>query len=269
MIRSFSKFLLVGLLLLLPTVVSAEVPDPIPGKSYVHDFYDVIPQDVEQRIENLGLGLDQATGAQIVVVTVESLQGQEVNSYAVEMIREWGIGNADENNGVLFLLEMDPTRVGDREVYIAVGQGLEGRLPDGKIGRILDEYTFPFLMNQDVAGAVQSTYEILYQEVSEEYEYNGETVAPARPSSNEGGISPITIIILVIVFYFIVTMFSNNGGGGGRGGRGPRGRGGRGGPFIFGPGSFGGSGKSGGGFGGGFGGFGGGSSGGGGAGRGW
>lgn len=267
MIRTFTKFLLLMFLLILPTVASAEVPDPIPGESYVHDFYNVIPDDVEQHIEDLGLGLDQATGAQIVVVTVESLEGQEVNSYAVEMIREWGIGDAEENNGVLFLLEMDPTRSGDRELYIAVGQGLEGRLPDGKIGRILDEYTLPFLMNQDVAGAVQSTYEILYQEVSAEYDYNGETVAPARPSSNEGGISPITIIVLVIIFYFIVSMFGNSGGG--RGGRGPRGRGGRGGPFIFGPGSFGGSGKSGGGFGGGFGGFGGGSSGGGGAGRGW
>lgn len=263
MIRSFSYLFFALIFLLVPITVFAEVPEPLPGESYVHDFYDVIPEDVEQHVENLGLGLDQATGAQIVVVTVESLEGQNANSYAVEMIREWGIGSAEEDNGVLFIMEMDPNKVGDRDLYIAVGQGLEGRLPDGKIGRILDEYTIPFLMNQDVPGAVKSTYEILYSEVSEEYGYEGEAVVPARPSGGDGGISPMTIIFIVIIFYLIVTMFGNNGRGGG-----PRGRGGRGGPIIFGPG-FGGSGKSGGGFGGGFGGFGGGSSGGGGAGRGW
>jgi len=246
--------------------VLADVPDPIPGKSYVHDFYDVIPEDLERHIERLGLDLDQGTGAQVVVVTVESLEGQDENSYAVELIREWGIGSPEENNGLVFLLEMDPTKVGDRAVYIGVGQGLEGRLPDGKIGRILDEYTKPFLDAGDIEGAVQSTYELLYEEVAAEYNYTGESVAPPRPSSNEGGISPFTIIMIVVIFYIIVTIFSNNGSGGGRGG--PRGRGGRGGPFIFGPGMGGGK-SSGGGFSGGFGGFGGGSSGGGGAGRSW
>ncbi|PJK17180.1 hypothetical protein CQS04_08515 [Chryseomicrobium excrementi] len=255
--------LILFFLFVIPLSAVAEVPDPLPGESYVHDFYNVIPEDVEQHIEELGLGLDQATGAQIVVVTVESLEGQDPNSYSVELIREWGIGSAEENNGLVFLLEMDPNKAGDRDVYIGVGQGLEGRLPDGKIGRILDEYTLPFLQSGDVAGAVQSTYEMLYQEVSAEYNYTGEQVAPARPSSNDGGISPLTIIMIVIIFYVIVTMFSNNGRGGG-----PRGRGGRGGPFIFGPGMGGGR-SSGGGMGGGFGGFGGGSSGGGGAGRGW
>lgn len=265
MIRKITLVVLVTLTLLLPVSAFAEVPEPIPGESFVHDLYDVIPEDVEQHIEQLGLGLNQATGAQIVVLTVESLNGQDANSYAVEMIREWGIGDPEKNNGVLFLMEMDPDKVGDRALYIAVGQGLEGRLPDGKTGRILDEYTMLFLEAGDVAGAVQSTYEILYQEVSAEYEYDGESVTPARPSTNEGGISPVTIFILVIIFYVIVAIFgSNRRGGGGRGGRGPRGR--SGGPFIFGSGSLGGgSSKSGGGFGG----FGGGSSGGGGAGRSW
>ncbi|MFC4355142.1 TPM domain-containing protein [Chryseomicrobium palamuruense] len=265
---SFRVWMFLLFFLTLPFIVWADVPEPLPGESYVHDFYNVIPEDLEQHLEQLGLDLDQGTSAQLVVVTVESLEGQDENSYAVEMIRDWGIGSADEDNGVLFLLEMDPNKVGDRAVYIAVGQALEGRLPDGKIGRILDEYTFPFLEAGDVEGAIQSTYEILYQEIADEYGYTGEAVAPTRPSSNEGGISPLTILILVVIFYFIVSIFGNNGRGGGRGG-GPQGRGGRGGPFIFGPGSFGGSGKSGGGFGGGFGGFGGGSAGGGGAGRKW
>jgi len=158
MIRKLFLVIFTLLLVFLPTTVFADVPEPLPGESYVHDFYNVIPEDVEQHIESLGLDLDQGTGAQIVVVTVESLEGQDENSYAVELIREWGIGSADQNNGLVFLLEMDPNKAGDRAVYIGVGQGLEGRLPDGKIGRILDEYTLPFLEAGDVPGAVQSTY---------------------------------------------------------------------------------------------------------------
>ena len=74
-----------------------------------------------------------------------------------------------KNNGVLFVIETDPTKKGNRDVYITVGQGLEGALPDGKIGRILDDYTKPFLEQGSVDDAVLSTYQVLYNEVAKEY----------------------------------------------------------------------------------------------------
>ncbi|MFJ7827627.1 TPM domain-containing protein [Psychrobacillus sp. NPDC096623] len=264
--RAISLALLLTVLFPLLTFAKSDYPAAIPGELYVQDFYDVLSEEQEQEIETLGQNLENATGAQIVVMTVESLKGQDVSTYTVDVMRGYGIGDEEKDNGVLLLLEMDPNKVGDREVYINVGYGLEGALPDGKVGRIIEEYTLPFLEQGDVPGAILSTYQLLYNQVATEYGWDTELASPQEPSplagSTGGGISLPTIIIGIVVIYLIMTMMSG-GGGGGPGRR-------RNSTRMFGPGGFGG-GFGGGGrsSGGGFGGFGGGSSGGGGAGRKW
>ena len=266
--RAILLALLLTLLFPLITLAESDYPDALPGELYVQDFYDVLTEEQEQEIEVLGQNLENATGSQIVVMTVESLEGQDVATYAVDVMRGYGIGDEAKDNGVLFILEMDPNKVNDRAVYIGVGYGLEGALPDVKVGRILDTYTFPFLESGDVPGAILSTYQLLYNQVATEYGWDGELASPKEPSplsgSSGGGISFPMIIVGIVVIYLIMQMMS--GGGGGRGGSGRR----RNSTTMFGPGSFGGGlGRGGRSSGGGFGGFGGGSSGGGGAGRKW
>ena len=270
--RKVARLLSVALLLFLfvPVVAAAasDIPKPIPGESYVQDYEGFLSEATKQQVEELGLKLDNATSAQIVVMIINSLNGQDVNQFSVDVIREFGIGDVEKNNGVLLVIETDPTKKGDRDVEITVGYGLEGALPDGKIGRIIDEYTMPFLEQGAIDDAVLSTYQVLYNEVATEYGWDGELVKPKNPSASSGGFSFSTIIIIIVVIYLIYTVMSGGGGGGGTGPRRRRSS------TMFGPGSFGGgfggfgggSGKS---SGGGFGGFGGGSSGGGGAGRKW
>lgn len=272
--QQVARLLIAALLIFIsiPIVAMAasDIPKPIPGESYVQDYEGYLSESTKQQVEELGLQLDNATGAQIVVMIIESLKGQDVAQFGVDVIREFGIGAKEKNNGVLLIIETDPAKQGDREVFIAVGRGLEGALPDGKIGRILDDYTKPFLNQGAVDDAVLSTYQVLYNEVATEYGWDGQLVEPKDPASGEG-FSFSTIIIIIVVIYLIYTIMSGGrGGGGGRpgsGGRRPNTR-------LFGPGSFGGGfggfgGGSGRSSGGGFGGFGGGSSGGGGAGRKW
>jgi len=262
--RVISLALLLTLLFPLLAFAESDYPDALPGELYVQDFYDVLSEEQEQEIETLGQNLENATGSQIVVMTVESLEGQDVATYAVDVMRGYGIGDEEKDNGVLFILEMDPNKVGGRDVYIGVGYGLEGALPDGKVGRILDDYTYPFLESGDAPGAILSTYQLLYNQVATEYGWDGELTSPKGPSplvgsTDGGGGSTIrTIIVGIIVIYIIVTLMSGGGGSSGSGRR--RGSSGR----SFG--GFSGGGRS---SGGGFGGFGGGSSGGGGAGRKW
>lgn len=265
--RAISLALLLTVIFPLITLAVSDFPEAIPGELYVQDFYDVLSEEQEQEIERLGQNLENATGSQIVVMTVESLKGQDVATYAVDVMRGYGIGNEEKDNGVLFILEMDPNKKGNRDVYIGVGYGLEGALPDGKVGRILDEYTYPFLEQGDAPGAILSTYKLLYNQVATEYGWDGELATPQEPSplagSTGGGFSFSTIIVIIVVIYLIITMMRGGGGGTGSGGR-------RNSTGMFGPGGFGGG--FGGGrrsSGGGFGGFGGGSSGGGGAGRKW
>ena len=71
----------------------------------------------------------------MVTVTVKSLNGEEPADYALNLGRQWGVGQKDNDNGVVILLS-----TAERQIYIAVGGGLEGALPDSKTGRIIDDY---------------------------------------------------------------------------------------------------------------------------------
>jgi uncharacterized protein len=88
---------------------------------------------------NAAIGeLERATGAEMAVVVITSLDGVSIEEAAVRLFELWGIGKKDKDNGLLFLWS-----TGDRRVRVEVGYGLEGALPDGKVGAILDTYVMP------------------------------------------------------------------------------------------------------------------------------
>lgn len=237
---------------------AATIPQPV-GDIYVQDFAGLLSPEQESELVTLGKNLEAGTTAQIVVMTIPSLEDETVESYALEAFREYGIGNQEKNNGVLFLVS-----VKEEMMRIEVGYGLEGALPDGKVGRILDEYAFPFMEQQPDQGIV-NTYKVLYNEVAAEYNWNGEVAQVQQVGNQGGGGGGFSTIVIMIVLFFIISSFFGGGGGGRGGGRRSR-------SVVFFPPFIGGGGGFGGGGGGGFGGFtggGGGSSGGGGASRGW
>ena len=111
---------------------------------YVNDYADVLSEETENYILNSNIELQNKTKAQIVVVTVNSLEGKTIEEYATELFREFEIGDKKKNNGVLLLCS-----TGDRKFKIEVGYGLEGALTDGKTGRIQDQYIIPYLKNNN------------------------------------------------------------------------------------------------------------------------
>lgn len=242
--KNFKKiFFLLLIFTLVFNIYSADYPE---SYNFVNDFSNVIDDDVEAQINSLSKSLKEKTGAEISVVTVESLNGEDENTYANNLFRKWGIGDKEKNNGVLFLIS-----TGERRIKIEVGYGLEGILNDGKTGAILDEFVVPYLKKDDYTSGIKNGYLSILSEVNKEYGIeNSETPQTVKKSkkSNDPG-----ILIFIIVIIVVHILFGKGGGRGGRGGRG-------GGTFFRG-------GSSGGG--GGFGGFGGGSSGGGGSSRGF
>ena len=82
--------------------------------------------------------LERTNGAEMAVVVVSSLDGLSVEEAAVKLFELWGIGKKSKDNGLLLLWS-----TGDRRVRVEVGYGLEGTLPDGKVGAILDTYVIP------------------------------------------------------------------------------------------------------------------------------
>lgn len=210
-----------------------KMPAPI-GDIYVQDFAKVLTQAEVEEIRSLGRNIEDQTTAQISVLTVDTIGENTIEDYANEAFRQYGIGNEKENNGVLLVIV-----VTDRLIRIEVGYGLEGRIPDGKAGRILDQSAIPYLQNGQTNKAILETYKVLANEVLAEYGQEGGGATPERqaqqPAANEGGGFPSWLLILVVILvvfldfkffggtltYLLLSIISlGRGGGGSRGGGG-------------------------------------------------
>lgn len=249
--RLFSLFLCFIVVASLLTLTGCEEEKLLPTQAlFANDFADVLDDADEKTIINLGNELKEKTTAEVVVVTIDSTGGQDISDYALNLGRDWGIGNKEKNNGVLILLAAE-----DRDVYIAVGYGLEGALPDSKTGRILDNYAVPYFKGDNFSLGLVETYKAVVNEVYVEYGLEPkEGYVPAdqlrETKSDKINVkqvlsSWIVLIIIVLIYTFLFRrgiFFIPFGGGNFRGG----GFGGFGGGSSgggFGGGSFGGGGS--------------------------
>jgi uncharacterized protein len=262
-LRGFLLGLALVLAPLLARVSAAQNVPPRPNPPrLVTDLAGLLQPGEVQALEQKLLAYNDSTSSQVAVVTVPTLDGSDIESYAQALYQSWGIGQKGKDNGLLILIANQ-----EHKVRIQPGYGLEGAIPDAMAGRIIRNTMAPaFRQNQYYAGLDKGIDE-LEALARGEYKRDPNDV-PARTSSRgrsgSGSGFPFIIFLGILILIFI---FRNRGGGGG----GRRNRGFGGGfipPIIFGGGFGGGGGSSwggGGGGGGGFGGFGGGNSGGGGA----
>src|SRR5690349_20932461 len=118
-----------GLAIVSAIAVTAEPVRGLKPTGYVNDFAHVLDAQTTTDLENLCREVDQKAKAQIAVVTIRSLDGSDVDSYAVDLFHAWGVGAKSTNRGVLILVAAQ-----DRKYRTEVGYGLEPILPDGKVG---------------------------------------------------------------------------------------------------------------------------------------
>lgn len=256
------KLLLFIPLFLFAFCVSAQMDKVIPNRPspprLVNDFTGTLTQEQIQALENKLDAYDDSTSSQIAVVLIPTTAGNSIDDVALEILRRWGVGGKTNNNGIVLLIAKD-----DHKIWISVGYGLEGAIPDLTAKTIIDVDLTPNFKEGNFYRGIDAATNDLIKAAAGEYK------APAGYRSKGKGISIGTIIFLLILIFGIIGSMGGRGGGGmvSR-----RGYGGFGAGWILGSmmggGSRGGGGWSGGG-GGGFGGFGGGSGGGGGAGGGW
>lgn len=194
--KLFRIIVLIFLILAFYSVNSNAVVSPT-KEFYVNDYANVLSKETEEYIINTNVDLNNKTKAQIVVVTVKSLDGKTIEEYATELFRKFGIGDKKLNNGVLLLCS-----TGDRMFRIEVGYGLEGALPDGKTGRIQDEYIIPYLKNNDYDKGIKNGFSAVIKEVSKEYNTTVEGIQSAEKTINLdrllGGFFDITIVTCII-----------------------------------------------------------------------
>jgi len=220
----------------------------------INDFAGVIQAQYKQSMNSLALEVLEKTGTSVVVATFKSIGDNDPAGFASRLYETWGIGKKGEDKGVLILLA-----VKERRVRIETGYGVEGILPDGLVGEILDKYVVPFLKTDDygkgLSNAMIAVSTIVARDANVSLTGKTPVYKPSTRRTDRGG-NLFTLILFVIIITmllstkqgrrmlpFLILLLLMGGGGRGTGGFG--------------------------GFGGGFGGFGGGMSGGGGAGRGF
>ncbi len=236
------------------------LPKPNPPH-LVNDAAGVLSSDQVTILEQKLVALDDSTSNQIAVVLIKTLDGAAIEDYAQKLFREWGIGNKKTNNGILIIAAID-----DRKMWITIGYGLEGAIPDITASSIYRNEMTPSFKEGNYYRGIDNAINALSKAAVGEYKVKRE-----KKLTGKGAGSLITFLFILFVVLMLV------GRSGGSGGGGMMSRNGAGNiasallwSSILGGGNRGGGGGGGfGGGGGGFGGFGGGSSGGGGAGGGW
>lgn len=256
------KILAIVFLFFAFAAISQVAERPSPPKLYNNlskEFPNFLSEQEAEQIEEKLEKFSNETSNQICIVIVDDLNNMEASDYAFKLGNEWGVGNKKFNNGIVILIK--PTGgEGQRDLFIAVGYGLEGAIPDLATKRIRDEEMSSYLLNNLNYAALDHATDKLMGLAKGEINVKDYT----RKSFLENIVQKHPIIFFIVIFLIYLLLKSIFGGGGG--GR----TFGRGGSTIFwGGGGFGGGFGGGSSGGGGFGGFGGGSFGGGGSGGKW
>ena len=254
--RLKSTLLLASLLAMAALIWAGTAHSAFPSpRGAVNDFAGVLSAGSRARMEGLAAEILQKTGTSVVVGVFKSLDGEDPDQFSNELFEAWGIGKKGEDKGVLIMLAVE-----ERRVRIETGFGVEGVLPDGLVGSILDQYVVPLLkqnrFEDGLFNAMAATGQVLAKDAGTEITGRMQASSGQRRTTGRRA-SPLSLLPLIIIFVILMST---------RSGRRML-------PFILlialSGGRGGGGGFGGGGFSGGFGGFGGGLSGGGGAGRGF
>ena len=228
--------LIIALIILISSPIYA-IPKPS-YEFYVYDAVNLLDNTTESYIIETNNELYEKTGAQVVVAVINDLESMDINRFAVELFEEWEIGGDQYDNGLLMLIVP-----ANNEIWIEVGYGLEGILPDGRVKGIIENNIIPYFSQGDFDTGVLSGYEEILNYVESEYNIelqtrSGEYYNPANQGQTGIRIPNIFMIIGIIIFLFIDFKFFRGWltfsllrglgrGGYGRGGGGSRGGGGR------------------------------------------
>lgn len=122
---------------------------------YVNDFAGFLDASSVFQLRGLLSETEENTTAEVVVVTIPAAEPLPPSQYRTELFNKWKIGKAEKDNGLLILYAAK-----EKRIEAEVGYGLEGILPDSKVGRILDDFYVPYRdSNQTAAGIVEATKE--------------------------------------------------------------------------------------------------------------
>jgi uncharacterized protein len=177
-----------------------QIPNAKPS-GYVNDYAGVLSEPARQQLEALATELDRKTGSQLAIVTVNSLQGEPIEDFSINLATRWGIGRKDKGDtGVLLLLAIQ-----DRQSRMEVGYGIEPIITDGQAGSILRAMR-PLLRASNYDGALRQAAGQVATLIAQARHVTLATPIPrpARQPTGGGQGSPLAGLIWLLFLFFIV-----------------------------------------------------------------
>ncbi len=233
--------------ILLPLPSMAATPEPPQSPpDYVVDLAGIINDNVEAKLNAYLRELEKKTTAQVVVLTIKSLDREDIEGFSLRIAERWRLGQKGKDNGLLLTIALD-----DRRYRFEVGYGLEGILPDSLVGSIGRQYLVPYFRKGDYTSGIFYATIAVIQEIARHEGVEITEIPELRPgisgesdSSHKKGVEWIAIVnAIFIISILLLRLFYP----GSRRRRWSGGFGGFGGGFSGGFGGFGGGGFSGGG----------------------
>ena len=164
----------------------------------VNDFAGVLSSEARTYMERVAGELARKTGVAVVVVTIETTGDEVYNEYANKLYEAWGIGKKGTDEGVLIF-----NAVKDRKIWIEVGYGLEGIIPDGLAGEIRDTYLIPYLQRGDYDTGLSQGFTAIVSLIAKDKNVSITGAATVRTPSRRSRDRGLPGIVWLLLFIFL------------------------------------------------------------------
>jgi uncharacterized protein len=197
-IRSRSEnaihLLLAALMLLAFSAQAAEVIPPKPDR-YFNDYAGVISKKAASRLNEQLAQFERETSDQVVVVVFPKMQSDsDIADYTQRVAQAWGVGQKERRNGVVLFVFIQ-----DRKMFIQVGYGLEGALPDATAFDITERHIKPLFRTGNYEPGLTTGIDLIFKAIRGEYKGSGKTVAEQGRGSGVWGLLPFIIFVIVLI----------------------------------------------------------------------
>lgn len=194
---------IIALFLIILSITGFAQDFPAKPNTLVNDYTGTLSADQIQQLERKLVAFDDSTSIQVAIAILKSVGEYDINDYALQLGRKWGVGTKGKDNGVMIVVAL-----GDRKIAIQTGYGVEGVLPDMYTRRIIDNDIKPYFKAGEYYKGLDAGTNSIIAYTKGEYKNDKPKVA----KNGKGGSGIIIVIIIVVV---IVILLKRGGGGGG------------------------------------------------------
>ena len=190
------------------TPASAQTFPKLTGR--VVDNANLLDPAQEQALTLKLEGLEAQSGRQLVVATLPDLQGYEIEEYGYQLGREWGIGDAERNDGALLIVAPN-----ERKVRIEVGYGLEGIMTDALSSVIIQQEILPRFREDNYPGGIEAGVDAITMQLAlpeDEARAYADQVGEQAQSEGDGGFPFAFMVIVMLLFYGLPALLRAKGG---------------------------------------------------------